>query len=119
MALPMIWRLLRNSCPGAYRPRSSICAGDAVRKSGHSAYKGKHLVVVALGQKIDVAVASLVPATRLRRHHCASTSFECNSHSMHPVDNGNLALIYLEDDNIADGELLRLHPQKKNVTATK
>jgi hypothetical protein len=38
---------------------------------------------------------------------------------MHSVHDGNLALVNLEDNNIADGKMLRLHPQKKNVASTK
>ena len=36
---------------------------------------------------------------------------------MHSVNNWNLALVYLEHNNITDRELLSLHPQKKNVAA--
>jgi hypothetical protein len=38
---------------------------------------------------------------------------------MYSVHNRNLALVYLENNNIADGELLSLHPKKKNITTAK
>ena len=38
---------------------------------------------------------------------------------MHSVHYGNLALVYLEYHDVANRDLLGLHPQKKNVAATK
>lgn len=38
---------------------------------------------------------------------------------MHSVHYWNLALVYLEHDDVTYGELLGLHPQKQNVAATK
>ena len=86
----------------------------------------KHLVVVTLCEQINVTITSLVPGTKYVRNKFIENaqrviydSFANNVHSMHSVHDGNLALVNLEDNNIADGKMLRLHPQKKNVASAK